>query len=157
MYIHTKSLVDVKDYGHFKTVSNLLKDIGYQVFQLGLEDDPNLEGVEKLTLPLKELMTRFSNKECDLFIGLDSGLSFIAAAYGTPCIVILGATNKTTSGPWGENVKILQSVQHERCFIDRKGVRCHGIMNGKCGFGEKCINSINPGEILKLAQQVLNK
>lgn len=36
---------------------------------------------------------------CDFFVGLDSGLAYVAEAVGTPGLVILGATVRETSGP----------------------------------------------------------
>ena len=36
---------------------------------------------------------------CDLFVGPDSGLAYVAEAVGTPGLVILGATVPQTSGP----------------------------------------------------------
>ncbi len=42
-------------------------------------------------------------KSCRLFINTDSGLGTVAAAVGTPCITVLGATDPLVTAPYGAN------------------------------------------------------
>ena len=47
-------------------------------------------------------------RRCHLFISNDSGLAHIAAAVGTPLIVLFGPTNEKITGPRGHNVRIFK-------------------------------------------------
>ncbi len=46
---------------------------------------------------------------CQMFIGHDSGISHIAAAGGTRCVLLFGRTNPQVWAPTNENVRILQA------------------------------------------------
>jgi heptosyltransferase-2 len=60
------------------------------------------------SLPLAELAARLSN--CSLFVGHDSGISHLAAAIGTPTIVLWGDTAETVWRPLGERVTIIKGL-----------------------------------------------
>jgi len=52
----------------------------------------------------------------DLMISNDMGLAHVAAAVGTPTIVLFGPTNPATTRPWGANVHVVQrDVSCEAC------------------------------------------
>ena len=146
--IHTKTLADVKDWSKFTELVKELNKKNYSVIQLGTKSDIAIDGATKVTLSLKEIMLFFKEKSCNIFVGLDSGLTYISAAFGTPTIQIMGATTNVTSGAWGNDVVTLLSEQNKECVKQRKGIRCHGILGGKCQFGGKCINNISVGQVL---------
>ena len=50
-------------------------------------------------------------ERCTLFIGHDSGISHIAAAVGTSCILMFGETDPTVWGPANSNVKIVRAPE----------------------------------------------
>jgi heptosyltransferase III len=58
-------------------------------------------------LPLHRLAAVL--KKCDLFIGHDSGISHIAAAVGTPCLLLFGPTDPHIWAPANPQVRVLQS------------------------------------------------
>jgi len=58
-------------------------------------------------LSLVELAERLQN--CALFLGHDSGISHLAAAVGTPSILLFGATDPAVWAPANQNVKVLRS------------------------------------------------
>jgi heptosyltransferase-3 len=58
-------------------------------------------------LALTELARRLHN--CDLFLGHDSGISHLAAAVGTPSILLFGPTNPAIWAPANPHVCILRS------------------------------------------------
>ena len=52
-------------------------------------------------------------KQCRIFISNDSGIAHMAAAVGTPLIVIFGPTNVQRIAPQGEKVWVLQSPSRD--------------------------------------------
>jgi heptosyltransferase III len=60
------------------------------------------------SLPLAELAARLST--CALFVGHDSGISHLAAAVGTPTVVLWGDTAEAVWRPLGEHVTILKGL-----------------------------------------------
>ena len=65
-------------------------------------------------LPLPELAAALS--ACTLFIGHDSGVSHIAAAVGTRCVLLFGPTDPPVWAPANEGVQILRA--DSRCLAD---------------------------------------
>ena len=157
IWIHTTTLADVKDWDRFGELVFELKNLGFNVYQVGLPSDKLLPDVKLITKPLLDVVKLFKQGECDLFIGLDSGLSYIAAATNIPQICIMGATIPETSAPYGENVTILLSDTLKECREKRNNIRCHGISGGKCEFKTKCINKITVNQVLDKVKSILEK
>lgn len=59
-------------------------------------------------LPLPELAIRLRN--CRLFLGHDSGISHLAAAVGTPCLLLFGPTDPAIWAPANPQVRVLRSA-----------------------------------------------
>jgi heptosyltransferase-3 len=57
-------------------------------------------------------------RRCRLFIGNDSGITHIAAYWGTPTVALFGATNPRVWGPVGRRVRILEKPALEVISID---------------------------------------
>ena len=67
---------------------------------------------------------------CDVYIGNDTGPMHIAAAVGTPVVVLFGSTNHIRSGPYGNKRTVVQSGINLGCNP------CHpGRHPGGCGAG----------------------
>jgi len=62
-------------------------------------------GEVALNLPLPELARRLA--ACRLFLGHDSGVSHLAAAVGTPCVLLFGPTDPAMWAPPGELVHVI--------------------------------------------------
>ena len=62
-------------------------------------------GEVALNLPLPELARRLA--ACQRFLGHDSGVSHLAAAVGTPCVLLFGPTNPAMWAPPGEHVHVI--------------------------------------------------
>jgi len=58
-------------------------------------------------LPLTRLASLLQN--CGLFIGHDSGISHLAAAVGTPCLLLFGPTDPAIWAPANPQVRVLRS------------------------------------------------
>ena len=56
-------------------------------------------------LPLDELAAIL--KQCDLYVGNDSGITHLAAAVGTPVVALFGPTDHQVWAPRGKSVSIL--------------------------------------------------
>jgi len=56
-------------------------------------------------LPLPELASALAR--CRLFLGHDSGVSHLAAAVGTPCVLLFGPTDPAMWAPPGDHVRAL--------------------------------------------------
>jgi ADP-heptose:LPS heptosyltransferase len=57
-------------------------------------------------LPLPELAAELAR--CRLFLGHDSGVSHLAAAVGTPCVLLFGPTDPAMWAPPGDHVRVLR-------------------------------------------------
>lgn len=143
--IHTTTLVKSKDWSKFQQLVPFLLTRGYRVVQVGLKGDTLVEGVEdyREKFGLNQLYCFF--RKCKYFIGLDSGLSYIAASSGCKTIVIQGNTIPQTSGPFGANVTNLVAVTRAEC----QKQRCHG----NCKFKDPCIERITIDKVLAVVEK----
>lgn len=57
-------------------------------------------------LPLPDLAAKLSR--CRLFLGHDSGVSHLAAAVGTPCVLLFGPTDPAMWAPPGKHIFVLR-------------------------------------------------
>lgn len=152
VFCHTTTLGDAKNWSKFKTLAEELRDNGYVVYQVGLKSDVDmmLEGEYDLRgkYNLQELAGVIKS-QCGCFVGLDSGLSFVAAAVEVPVICIMGASVPQTSSPWGDNVIHLLAMTRNEC--ERK--RCHALFN-RCKFNSKCIDGVVGEEVVNRVKEV---
>lgn len=80
----------------------------------------------------------------DLLVSNDTGPSHIAAALGTPTLVIFGPTNPKTTRPFPENAEII-----------RKDVDCSPCMLRDCPIDHRCMTRISVDEVFEKASIVL--
>ena len=80
----------------------------------------------------------------DLFISNDMGLAHIAAAVGTPTIVIFGPTNENTTRPLGPFVEII-----------REPVECSPCMLRDCPIDHRCMTRITSERVFESAEKIL--
>lgn len=59
------------------------------------------------TWPLPLLAAAISR--CRMFVGHDTGVAHLAAAVGTPCVVLFGPTEPGIWAPYGENITVLKA------------------------------------------------
>jgi heptosyltransferase-3 len=102
---------------------------------------PSLAG----KLSLKELAALTARAR--LFIGVDSAPMHIAAAVGTPTVVLFGPSGDKQWGPWGVPCRVLTSQQHpcRPCGIDG------------CGGGKisDCLSVLSVDSVVQAAQELL--
>lgn len=96
-------------------------------------------------LNLKELAALTGRAK--LFIGVDSAPMHIAAAMGTPTVVLFGPSGDKQWGPWGVPARVIASRQHpcRPCGIDG------------CGGGKvsDCLLSLTPDEVYAAVRELL--
>jgi ADP-heptose:LPS heptosyltransferase len=92
--LHLESMTDKnyrKVYGiDWETVVLKLKEKGYSVVQVGKEPVP-IPCATVIKTSIREMIGLIAN--ADLFVGIDSGPSHLAAALGTPALIFFGAIN----------------------------------------------------------------
>jgi len=57
-------------------------------------------------------------RRCRLFIGNDSGITHVAAYWGTPTVALFGATDPNVWGPMGRRVSLLHKSSLEDISVD---------------------------------------
>lgn len=82
--------------------------------------------------------------ELDLFVSNDMGLAHIAAAVGTPTIVIFGPTNENTTRPLGRAVEIIREL-----------VECSPCMLRECPIDHRCMIRITAERVFESASKML--
>jgi heptosyltransferase-2 len=86
-------------------------------------------------------------KQCELFIGVDSGPAHIAASVGAPVISIFSGTNLAAQwAPRGRQVSLFQ-----------KKVSCSPCEEAECPLGNECMNLITVDEVLSRVNYLLDK
>ena len=90
-------------------------------------------------LPLPELAAIL--KQCDLYVGNDSGITHLAAAVGTPVVALFGPTDHRVWGPRGKHVSILYGkTDCAPCLRERMQVcpeqRCMETISVEEVYGE---------------------
>jgi len=98
---------------------------------------------DSLTLPE---ITALASK-ARVFIGNDSGIAHMAAAIGTPTVVIFGSSNRTHWRPWTDapNEIVYNPFDCQPC----PGYKCEA-------FGDsRCIHSVSVEQVIAAADRVL--
>lgn len=85
--------------------------------------------------------------DMDLLIANDSGPVHMAAAVGTPTLVVFGPTDPARTGPYGSIHRVVQAaLPCQPCFS--RSCRCGGV---------PCLASVTPEEVAEVALQMLGK
>jgi hypothetical protein len=150
--IATESLKQIARWdrpGGWAEVASGLMEMGYEVHNVSYEKGEEMEGVvyhdgnEDVGEALRHI------GESELFIGLSSGLSWLAWAYGVPVVMISGFTKHYNEFP-------CHRVSNERvcngCFNVFKGITtpCPIFMGTE--RQNECHNSITPEMVLEKAK-----
>jgi len=84
-------------------------------------------------------------ERCDLFITNDSGLMHVAAALDVPLIGVFGSTNPITTGPLGQNSRIVQIP-----------LECSPCLRPECPKGHfDCMDQISVEMVFKVVKEML--
>jgi len=91
-------------------------------------------------------------KECDLFIGADSGVLHLAAAAGTPVVAVFGPSNAAAWSPWGVPQTLVRSAPE--CSPCSYVGHELGLRNG-CA-ARTCMRMVTPAQVIAAAERMLN-
>lgn len=79
-------------------------------------------------------------EQCDLVIGVDTGMQHIADAVGTKTLSIFGPTNPKTHGAYSENAEFIEMEQPcKYCFGTDKYLSCND---------RKCLKNLNVDDVM---------
>lgn len=84
-------------------------------------------------------------KDCDMYLGNDTGTMHLAAAVGTPCVAVFAAIDwvgKWT--PFGDNNRVF-----------RKSVECEGCHTPMCFNNHKCLDLVTVDEVYAACAEIL--
>jgi len=139
---------------YFARLCDLLSgDLNANVLLLGSKEERSVanEVIEQSRSNISDLSGKTDLAEAtailnvvDLFISNDMGLAHIAAAVGTPTLVIFGPTNHITTRPLGENVEVI-----------REPVECSPCMLRECPIDHRCMTRISPERVFESAVKML--
>ncbi len=143
-----------KMYPHWKRVCEILKDHGVKVVFVGApsDDEPWMDDLGenfcgRTTIAQAGGLLELSR----LYVGLDNGLSHLAAAVGRRSLLLYGPSSERKNLPWTGDVRVLRSGQHQcaPCWDKPNARKC----NFKADDCRPCMDAIHPdyvaGEILK--------
>jgi lipopolysaccharide heptosyltransferase II len=127
----------------YKTVAIATKHEGAILSELKQLSTSQVRTFDDLTLPeITALASR-----ADLFVGNDSGIAHIAAAVGTPTVVVFGSSNRNHWRPWTD-------ARNEIVFEEFACQPCPGYVCAE--FGEpRCILSVPPSAVFTAVERVL--
>jgi len=149
--VHSTSGVVTKDWPLFNELTEEFRKSGYGVVQVGGRNDKIVRGSIDLRGKLGFLELAAFLSKCALFIGLDSGLSYMADAMKVPTIVIQGSTNPVTSGPISG--RVIHMFAEQTGYQDCQIVRCHT----NCRHEVNCNTKITVEDVLKKSMEVLRE
>ncbi len=142
---------------NFARAAEFLNEIGIRTIAIAAHDESGLlddlkrhsnvpiRTFDNLTLP--EITALASRAK--LFVGNDSGIAHIAAAVGTPSVVIFGSSSRTHWRPWTDapNEIVFEEFACQPCA----GYECKE-------FGEpRCVLNVAPGSVFRAINNVLEK
>lgn len=149
--VHVDNKIDSKFYEFFPEViellKNLLKPIGYKIYQIGGGDDPQLPFVDKSFLGFTRKQTSFIVKNSSLHFGIDSFPVHQASVFDVPIVVLYSHIYPSHANPYwstSSKVRILEA--------DRGGRKPSYTYHEK----PKSINTIKPEEVVKSVCELLN-
>ncbi len=146
--IHTTTGVPTKDWD-IKKFQELVdindKDLK-NIIQVGGSQDKKLQGVQDYCAKLSITQLAAVLEKCKCYIGLDSGVSYIADSMNAPVICLLGSTyaEPKTSGPISDKVHWI--IADSPCKQ-----RCHS----NCVYNKPCINNITVEKVYNKIKEIL--
>lgn len=149
--VHGTTGVATKDWPYFSELVEELRKVGYGCVQVGARSDSDIKGAVDLRgkMSFTELAAFLSR--CAVFVGLDSGVSYIADAMKVPTIVIQGSTNPVTSGPISD--RVIHLFSKETGYEDCQKIRCHS----NCRHEVNCNTKITVDMVLEKLEPILEK
>lgn len=83
---------------HWESLVDFLKGFGYTVIQLGKDDTAVIPNAIRMNCTNENFLC-YVTGGADLFVGIDSGISNIAAAFNVPCVIMFGSVDPKVIHP----------------------------------------------------------
>lgn len=147
--IHSTSGVATKDWPYFTELTEDLRKAGYAAVQVGARSDKKVDGAIDFRGKMGLLEVAAFISKCAAFVGLDSGLSYLADAVKTPTIAIQGSTSPVTSGPISG--RVVHLFAKETGYSDCQEVRCHT----NCRHEINCNTKIGVRDVMEALDPIL--
>jgi ADP-heptose:LPS heptosyltransferase len=142
--IHCQTRNPDKDFKDWYTLNQLLTDAGYTIYQVGGDKDLQMVDDDHIFKgSFTEIWHLMNN--ADMFIGLDSGLTSLAATTGSQVFQLCGCTIPKTSGGYGDNVYHIVSESCPTC----RPIRCHA----HCKSKPTCIERLDVDRVWRLIKR----
>jgi len=140
--VHTQSRVVSKDWHLFGEFVEALhkKYPAASVIQVGGPDDTKCGADVDLCGKLSYSEIAALCGLATLFVGIDSGLAYIADSMACECILIMGMSTESTSGPISGRPTFIEPERPEGCEW-----ACHT----NCEYNNPCIRTITVEEVMK--------
>lgn len=123
---------------NWEYIARNLKEKGYSVFQIGLGEHETIMNATQINTP-NQLFLMWLLAGADLFIGIDSGPSHIAASFNIPSILFFGSVNPAYIHPDLTNTIAIHNHDKKVCetpYCWHESVTC---------VGQDCsVNKLNP-------------
>jgi lipopolysaccharide heptosyltransferase II len=157
--LHPVAASDTKQWAteNFARVAEFLQTKGFQAVAVATKNEravlENLKNLSKATIPtfddlsLPEITALAAR--AGVFVGNDSGIAHIAAAAGTPTVVVFGSSNRDHWRPWTDapNEIVYEKFACQPCA----GYFCKE-------FDEpRCILSVKTASVIEAIEKVLTK
>lgn len=154
----------------FKKVGKLCEEIGdsAKIIIFSLHNDAYRD-ITKFTRHTPIFIERMGFKDllgfisrCDVFVGVDTGPTHIAAALGLPTIGLYGPTSGSIAGPYGKACLFIQAkvdcpnYKPLSLFSPFESLQdCY--INDKCTrFDTTCVDTIDPIEVAEKVKSLVN-
>ena len=149
--LHSTSGVATKDWPYFDELTDKLREAGYGTVQVGGRNDKIIKGAVDLRGKMSMIELAGFLSRCSVFVGLDSGLSYMADAMKVPTIVIQGSTDPVTSGPISD--RVIHLFAKETGYQDCQTIRCHV----NCRHEVNCNTKIKVQDVINAIEPILGK
>lgn len=149
--MHSTSGVPTKDWPLFDELTEALRGDSRTIVQVGARGDKIINGAIDLRGRMGFMDLAGFLSRCSAFVGLDSGVSYMADAMRVPTIVIQGSTDPVTSGPISG--RVIHLFAEKTGYEDCQNVRCHV----NCRHEVNCNTKITPNMVLEALTSALEK
>ncbi|MCC7436092.1 MAG: glycosyltransferase family 9 protein [Methanoregulaceae archaeon] len=121
----------------------------------GPGEESLLEGLQmpKLPRPPNLLALAAVLERLDVLVTADTGPAHLAAAVGTPCVVLYGPTNPERYHPWPTNPP--HELLRHPSPCEHYGTGCAFKEAGVCS--QRCISANTPDEVLAAIERILSR
>ncbi|MCK5000420.1 MAG: glycosyltransferase family 9 protein [Anaerohalosphaera sp.] len=139
----------------FRNVARYLNDKGYQVLQMGGSQHGAIEGMGYDLVGKTNVRQAARILElCELLVGIDNGLYHLAAAVGTPAVVMFGPVCASLRM---HPVKAEGLEPVSQCKGCSHRIDLGEYPNRRCPIGTtECMNSISVDDVIQSSERLLN-